>query len=127
MTSVLSIVTTGYRATMEEQDDTILWFTAMCAKTGLDIEVLLEGPAVNYAVTGHDAGGLRFGDLAVEHPPVLDHDVAELVRQGVGVHYVVEDLDALGVAEDRLVDGVQPLKRDELPQLFDGFDQIWRW
>ncbi len=127
MTSVLSVVSTGYRATIEEQDDTILWFTAMCSSAGVDVSVLLEGNAVNYLVTGHDVGGLRFGELEVEHPPVLDRDVADLVAKGVKIHYIREDLDALGVAEDRLLDGVTPVKRAELPVLFSNHGQIWRW
>ena len=127
MTRVLSIVATAYRATIEEQDDTILWLSSMCKGAGLDITVLLEGSAVNYAVCGQDASGLRFGAAEVVNPPSLDHDVAALVAAGVAVHYVRDDAAALGIAETPLVDGVQPIGRAELPTLLAGFDAVWRW
>lgn len=127
MTRVLSIVATGYRATIEEQDDTILWFTAMCGTAGLDVSVLLEGNAVNYAVAGQDASGLRFGTAEVEHPPALEEDLGDLIAKGIDVHYVSEDLGELGVSESRLIEGVKPVKRSELPGLFAEFDQVWRW
>lgn len=127
MTRVLSVVTEAYRATVEEQDDTVLWFTSMCGTAGLDVSVLLRESAVNYAVRGHDASGLRLGAAAVQHPPVLDADLADLVAKGVEVHYVREDLAERGIDEARLIDGVKPLKRGELSRLFANFDQVWHW
>ena len=34
MTKAISIVETAYRATLEEQDDTVFWLTHMCATPG---------------------------------------------------------------------------------------------
>ena len=127
MARILSIVTEAYRATVEEQDDTVLWFTSMCGTAGLDVSVLLRGNAVNYAVRGHDASGLRFGAAGVQHPAVLDADLADLVAKGVEVHYVREDLAERGVDEARLIDGVERLKRGELARLLADFDQVWHW
>lgn len=124
---VLSVVGTGYRATIEEQDDTTLWFTSMCSSAGLDLAVLLRGHAVNYAVRGKDTPGFALGDLAVEPPPALDHDLEELVAKGVAVHYVTEDLSELGVSESKLVGGLKAVGRADLPVLFSGYDQIWNW
>jgi hypothetical protein len=126
-TRVLSILSTPYRATIEEQDDTILWLTAMCASAGLDVSVLLSSRAVSYGLRGQDASGLRFGDLEVTNPPTIDRDIEDLVAKGVSVTYVVDDLAELGMDASRLVDGIKPVARAELPSLLAGFDQVWHW
>jgi hypothetical protein len=126
-TRVLSIVGTAYRATVEEQDDTILWLTSMCSSAGLDVSLLLRDNAVNYGVRGQDASGLRFGSAEVANPPAVDRDLEDLIAKGVSVRYVAEDLTERGVDESRLVDGVKPITRTELPALFAQFDQVWNW
>ena len=127
MTQVLSIVATAHRATLEEQDDTILWLTSMCSGAGLQVEVLLEGSSVNYGVRGQDAGGLRVGDVAIVNPPSLDRDIGALIGSGVPVHYIADDAAALGIDEATLVGGLKSVTRAELPALFERFDQVWRW
>ena len=124
---ILSIVGTGYRGTVEEQDDTVLWLTHMLKTAGLDMTVLLRSSAVNYAVRGQDASGLRLGDLGVEHPPALDGDLAGLMDHGVPVLFVADDARALGVAGDRMIDGVEGVPLGDVPGLCAGFDQVWHW
>ena len=124
---VLSIIGTAYRATVEEQDDTILWLTHMLKTSGLDVEVLLRANAVNYAVRGQDASGLRFGKLEVQNPPALDADLAALLDHGVPVYYVADDANTRGIAPATVVDGVQPVSADDLPSLFERYGQVWFW
>jgi hypothetical protein len=126
-TRVLSIVGTAYRGTIEEQDDTILWLTSMCSGAGLDVSVLLHSNAVNYAVRGQDAPGLRLGGIEVARPPALDRDLEDLMAKGVDVRYVVEDTEERGIDDGDLVGGVKPTRRAELPALFAAFDQVWHW
>ena len=127
MTTTLSIVTSAYRATLEEQDDTILWLNHMLANSGIDVSIVLQGNAVNYAVRDQSAAGLRIGDVDVAHPPALDRDVAALIDNGADVYYIREDLDVRGVPEARLVGGVRAIGRKDLPELLDGFDHVWAW
>jgi intracellular sulfur oxidation DsrE/DsrF family protein len=127
MTTAISIIETAYRATLEEQDDTILWLTHMLRNNGLDMAVLLRANAVNYAVRGQDARGLSFGGIELHHPPAIDRDVRDLLAKGVPVHVVREDLDERGINEQDLVDGVKGVSRRELPGILGGFDHVWHW
>jgi predicted peroxiredoxin len=127
MPTVLNILETAYRAVLEEQDDTILWLTNMMKTNGLDVSVLLRSNAVNYAVKGQDASGLRIGDAELKHPPRIDRDLQDLLNKGVPVYYVREDLDERGIPETNLVEGTKAVSRRELPGLLAGSDQIWHW
>lgn len=127
MTKILSIVETAYRATIEEQDDTILWFNHILKNAGADLAILLRANAVNYAVQGQDASGLRFGELFQANPPQIDQDVAVLIEKGVPVYIVNEDAVERGLVADELVSGVQHVSRSTLPQLLEQFDHIWHW
>jgi intracellular sulfur oxidation DsrE/DsrF family protein len=127
MPKILSIVESAYRATLEEQDDTILWLNHMLKNNGLDITILLRANAVNYLVTGQDASGLKFGSVGLPHPPVIDKDVADLIEKGVPVYYVKEDVDERGVPESKFIEGAKAISRRELPGLLDGFDHVWHW
>ncbi|MGH9184850.1 MAG: hypothetical protein ACRD0U_03370, partial [Acidimicrobiales bacterium] len=124
---VLSIVESAYRATLEEQDDTILWLNHMLKNNGLDVTIVLRANAVNYAVRGQDATGLRFGDAALSQPPAIDRDLTALVERGVPVYFVSEDVAERGIAPDRLIDGAKPIHRSELPAMFRGYDHVWHW
>ena len=80
---VLSIVDTAYRATLEEQDDTAVWFTHILGQGGADITILLTGNAVNYAVRGQQPPALSFGTASIDFPPRLDQDLHKAVQSGV--------------------------------------------
>src|SRR5438128_4498640 len=71
MAKYLSIIDSAYRATIEEQDDTAVWFTHAMKNGGADVAILLRGDAVNYAVLDQDAKGLRFGSRAVKGPDMV--------------------------------------------------------
>jgi hypothetical protein len=127
MTKILSIVETAYRDTIEEQYDTILLFNHILKNARADIAILLRANAVNYAVQGQDASGLRFGKLAQANPPKIDKDVAALIEKGVPVYVVNEDAVERGLVAEELVSGVQHVSRSTLPKLLDQFDHIWHW
>ena len=124
---VLSVVESAYRATIEEQDDTILWLAHMLKNAGMDETVLLRANAVNYLVRGQDASGLRIGGDAIAHAPRIDEDVASLLHAGVPVYYVSEDAEERGIPFEHVIGGAKPLTRREIPALFDGFDVVMHW
>jgi sulfur relay (sulfurtransferase) DsrF/TusC family protein len=123
----LNIIECAYRATIEEQDDTIVWLTHAMKGAGADLDVLLRGNAVNYAVKGQDASGLSFGDWSQAQPPRLDDDIAGLIGKGVEVYIVAEDLAERGIADGDLIDGVKSVGRAGIPGLLGGYDQVWNW
>lgn len=124
---ILSIIATAYRATLEEQDDPIVWLTHALRGAGAELDVLLRGNAVNYAVKGQDASGLAFGDRRQTQPPRIDEDVAKLTAKGVRVFLVEEDLADRGVERSDLIAGIETVTRAALPNLFGAYDQVWHW
>jgi sulfur relay (sulfurtransferase) DsrF/TusC family protein len=124
---VLNIVESAYRATLEEQDDTIVWLTHAMKGAGADLGLLLRSNAVNYAVRGQDASGLRFGSVAQTQPPRLAEDLGSLLKKAVSVYVVEEDLAERGIQAANLIDGLERIKRRDLPALLDRYDQVWHW
>lgn len=127
MGKILSVVERAYRATVEEQDDTVLWFTWTVKKGGADIDVLLRGNAVNYAIEGQDASGLQFGGAPFGGPVAIEHDLKSMMNDGIRVYTVKEDLESRGVDTSRLLKGIQLISAKEIASLFNQFDQVWHW
>lgn len=123
----LNVINTAYRATLEEQDDTIIWITHALKGAGADLDVLLRGSAVNYASRAQEVPPLRFGDRAQKNAPRIARDIAGLIGKGVGVYVVDEDLAERGVTNGELLDGLNRVKRAGLPGLFGRYDQVWAW
>jgi sulfur relay (sulfurtransferase) DsrF/TusC family protein len=123
----LSIVESAYRATIEEQDDTIVWLNHAMKAAGADLAVLLRGNAVNYAVRGQDSAGLTFGAWRQTQPPQIADDITSLAGKGVTVYVLAEDLAERGIEPGDLVPGLERVARDGLPGLFAAHDQVWHW
>ena len=124
---ILSIVDTAYRATLEEQDDTILWLNHALRNNGAEVSILLTGNAVNYALQGQDAAGLAFGDKGIAHPPQLDQDLARLIAAKVPVFAVDEDIQERALPSEKLVAGIEKLGRAAIPAAIERFDHVWHW
>lgn len=127
MRKILSIVESAYRATLEEQDDTILWITQACKNAGADVSLLLKGNSVNYLVRSQDASGLSFGDIRQANPPDMNRDLRRMAEKGVKLYCVREDLAERGIAEGDVWTGAENIGRSELPALLEQFDQVWHW
>jgi intracellular sulfur oxidation DsrE/DsrF family protein len=124
---VLNIVETAYRATLEEQDDPVVWILHAMKGAGADHSVVLSGNAVNYAVMAQGVPPLMFGDKVQKHAPRIAEQVAGLVAKGVQVMVVRECLSARGIDEEELMDGLTLVKQGALPKVMNGYDQVWHW
>src|SRR5262245_41975162 len=127
MAKILSVIERAYHGTLEEQDDTNLCISHAIKNAGADVAVLLRSNAVNYAVKGQDASGLRFGSTSLSVPPELDKDVEALVAKGVPVYAVREDLADRGIGPNDLVAGVELVSRGQLAALVDRHEKVWHW
>ena len=124
---VLSIIESAYRATVEEQDDTILWLAHALKGAGADLCVLLRGNAVAYATRGQDAGGLAWGACRQTQPPRLERDLAGLIAKGVSVYALAEDIARRGLHDVAKVEGVRPIALEAVPALVAAHDRVWHW
>jgi intracellular sulfur oxidation DsrE/DsrF family protein len=123
----LQIIESAYRATLEEQDDTIVWLTHVIRGAGADVTVLLRGNAVNYAVTAQQPVALAIGAWQQAHPPSLAADLKGLRDKGVDVFAVKEDVDERGIDDRSLIGGISLVPRAQLGELVGGFKRVWHW
>lgn len=123
----LQVLETAYRATVEEQDDTIVWLTHAMQGAGGEFGLLLTGNAVCYAVPEQRASALTLGGWKQSHAADLGADVAALAAKGVPLYAVEEDLEERGLLDARLHHALTVVPRAGLPRLFDEYPRIWKW
>ncbi len=123
----LSILEGAYRATVEEQDDTVVWIHGAMKSAGAELALLLRGNAVNYLLKGQNAGGLAFGGWKQTQPPEIAKDLDALVGKGVEVGYVAEDLAERGIDPGELIGGAKPVAREAVAGLVSRHGRVWYW
>ncbi len=124
---VLNIISSAYRATLEEQDDTIVWLSHMLAGAGAEIDILLRGPAANYIVKGQEAGPLSIGGRRQKHAPDVHGQVVSFAEKGGGVFVIEDDLKRRGLAKAPALAAVEFVSTRRLPRLFERYDFVWHW
>jgi hypothetical protein len=123
----LHVVEVAYRATLEEQDDPIVWLCHAMRGAGAELDVLLAGNAVAYGVREQRVEPLRIGSRRQQQAPDLSGDLERLLGRRVACYYVEEDAAERGLETAVMLEGLRPVSRAKLATLFAAYEQVHRW
>jgi|SRR5919206_2539172 hypothetical protein len=124
---LLNIISTGYRATVEEQDDTTVWLSHALRNAGAEVDLLLRGTAVNYPLTGQAVRPATIGGRAQKHGADVHGQLLELRSKGSSLFVLEEDVERRGLDPTRFAPGIELVAASRLPELIGEYDLVWHW
>lgn len=124
---VLQVVEQAYRTLVEEQDDTILWLSQCMKSAGADLSVLLAGHSAYYAVQKNRQPALKIGPWQQQEPADIVCDLGNLLKKGVEVYVVREDLEERGLGHLPVQSGIKVIEKNKVHGLYEQVDQVWQW
>ena len=128
MASLLCICDQGYRASVEEQDDTVIWMAHMLQRDeNTQVALLLRGSAVNYASRSQQSVGVTFGDWTQAHPADFPRDLGRFRNDGGRVFVLESDIARYGLESSDLVEGITPVASDKIAGLIAEHDLVSFW
>ena len=123
----LSIVDKAYRAVSEEQDDTIVWVHHALKGATAEFSLLLKGNAVNYLDCSQETPGITIGSWKQSHPAQMGGDVESLIKKGVDVYFIAEDLEDRGIDRTNIISSAKSISKKDLPGLLAKHDLVFQW
>ena len=123
----LHLLRTAYRATIEEQDDPVLWLLRSLAANGQLLDIVLCGAAVSYLAANQSSATFAIADRPLARPPDVRDDLASAVADGIGVFYVAEDARRRFLAPAQLLPGATPVALAELGDMLRRYRRVHAW
>jgi hypothetical protein len=113
MQSVLQVLETTYHCGCKDKDDPAFDIGCAMRSAGTELDVLLKGEAIRYAVAARCA----------DRP----HRGVQLLDQGARVFVIEDEAAAQGFDQSQLLRGVQTIPRSGVGRLYARYEHVWHW
>ena len=123
----LAIVERAFRGSLEEQYGHILWVATSLRKMKTEIDVMLKGNAVLYAVKLQPRRHLDIGRLQIDQLPDYVQSITDMMAAGMTLYVMQPDCHRLGIKIEELIPGVQPIDTEEFVACLERYDLPWFW
>ena len=124
---ILSIVSTAFRATLEENDDAALWLSLALVKEGAELSLLFRGNAVIYTLQRRNPNVVEVPELDLKTAWLPQTQVQTALELGVACYSVREDMLARGMDPTGVSAGVVCIAEPDVADLVQEHDSLWHW